>query len=238
MFSCAPGEERQDLKLKLKMENVESIAIKCGSELYPVNLEESKYLVDKLNSAEERGMVKGIVNQIVEIYLKNKDTIKIRLLGNSFKWNKSGDYAFNHNIDSNFFIGKCVEINLRNRVETKNTLEIQEPLKTIERIFNRYNEFQESTDSQSNLDSLKQSFRIIQNKSLKKKDLTLLINVWMYYSVTDFRTREYTESVLLSHKEKSKEAIKERMSNKKEWETNDGAPFSELQYLLSKLEEK
>lgn len=119
--------------------------------------------------------------------------------------------------------------------EKNDQLKIVNPFKTIERIFNDYNEGNESTDSQSNLDSLKQSLQIITNSKLNENQLTLIINVWMYYTVTDFPTREFTEKVLKTHKEESISAIEKRIKNKKDWEKVDQAPYSELNHLLESL---
>jgi len=68
-----------------------------------------------------------------------------------------------------------------------------------------------------------------------EKTLTLVINVWMYYTVTDFPTRKYTESVLFAHRKESTLALKKRIKNKMEWETDDRPPYSELSGLLKKL---
>ena len=119
--------------------------------------------------------------------------------------------------------------------QSKQTLEITDPYSTIKRIFDTYNEFQESTDSPSNLDSLRQSLKILETSQVSQKDLTLVINVWMYYTVTDFSTIEYTWNVLKAHKEKSIEAVKNRIKNKLNWESENGAPYSDLNGLLKNL---
>ena len=238
LISCIGFKENKDRKLNIKKETVQNITFQCGEDTIQLSSKEMDSLIDKINSAKQIGPVKGIVRQRLTIYLNNKDTINIRLLGNWFKWDKSGDWAFELSIDKDYFNQKCSEIYSKKTKDIEELLQIKDPLKTIERIFNQYNEFQESTDSQDNLDSLRQSLKVLENKQLNKTDLTLIINVWMYYTVTDFSTLEYTESVLVANREKSIEAVKDRMGNKKEWETNDGAPFSELNMLLEKLEKK
>ena len=238
LTSCFGFKENKDRKLNIKKETVKKATIQCGEDIIILSSDEITSLIDKINSAKQIGPVKGIVRKRLTIYLNNNDTINIRLLGNSFKWDKSADWAFKLNIDKDYFNQKCSEINLKKTEDVEGLLNIQIPLKTIERILNQYNEFQESTDSQDNLDSLRQSLKMLEKEQLTKTDLTLIINVWMYYTVTDFSTLEYTESVLVAKREKSIEAVKDRMRNKEEWETNDGVPFSELNMLLEKLEEK
>lgn len=115
------------------------------------------------------------------------------------------------------------------------TLEIKDPYSTTKRIFDNYNEFQESTDSPSNLDSLKQSLKLLETTQVSQKDLTLVINVWMYYTVTDFSTTEYTWNVLKAHKTKSIRAVKNRIQNKLDWESEHSAPYTDLDGLLNKL---
>lgn len=116
------------------------------------------------------------------------------------------------------------------------SLVIANPYKTIKRIFDTYNEYQESTDSPDNLDSLKQSLKILETSEVDQETLTLVINVWMYYTVTDFKTHAYTGNVLRAHKEQSIKAIKNRIKNKMDWEIDDGAPYSELPRLLESIE--
>lgn len=238
MTSCSGFQENNDRKLNIRKETVKKAIIECGDDSIQLSSDEIASFIDKINSAKQIGPVKGIVRKRLTIYLNNNDTIKIRLLGNNFKWDKSADWAFKLNIDKDYFSQKCSELNLTKKEEVESFFKNQNPLKTVERIFNQYIEFQESTDSQDNLDSIRQSLKILEKEQLTKSDLTLIINIWMYYTVTDFSTLEYTESVLVANREKSIEAVKDRMRNKEKWETNDGAPFSELNMLLEKLEEK
>jgi hypothetical protein len=121
--------------------------------------------------------------------------------------------------------------------QIKDSLVIENPYRTIKNIFDTYNEYQESTDSPDNLDSLKQSLKILETSDVDEKTLTLVINVWMYYTVTDFLTIEYAEKVLVAHKEQSTIALRKRIENILDWETQDGAPFSDLPRLLERLED-
>ncbi|MCF8297907.1 MAG: hypothetical protein K9J13_10215 [Saprospiraceae bacterium] len=115
-------------------------------------------------------------------------------------------------------------------------IESDNPISVISRIFTNYIKYDESTDSPDNLDALTIALKQLEKK-IEIKDLELIINVWMYYTVTDFPTQELTEKVFFAHRDESIKAVKERMKNKMDWEKEDGAPFSELEYLLTKLEE-
>lgn len=110
------------------------------------------------------------------------------------------------------------------------------PIATIKRIFDQYNSSNESTDSPGNLADLKQALTMLEIQSVSIDDLTLIINVWMYYTVTDFSSVEYTENVLFAHREQSIVALKARIKNKKKWESKTGAPYADLPILLQKLE--
>ena len=108
-------------------------------------------------------------------------------------------------------------------------------IKTIQVIFEEYIKYEESTDSQENKDKILKSLNSI-SKTEDPNDLELLINVWMYYDPTDFPTRDYVYKILKSSKPESIEAIKCRIKNKKTWEKDDRAPYSELKELIKELE--
>ncbi len=110
-------------------------------------------------------------------------------------------------------------------------------IKKIEAIFNEYIKYSESTDSEENKKAMTKSLNSL-NRVTKPEDLELLLNVWMYYDPTDYPTRVLVFKVLKQNDKDSQSAIKARIKNKKDWEEEDGAPYSELKYLLHKLEEK
>ena len=118
------------------------------------------------------------------------------------------------------------------------TLDIPHPQQTIQRIFESYTQYQESTDSPASKDSMKQALHLLETAEVDEETLISVVNIWMYYTVTDFDTRAYTSSLLMAHKEKSIQAMRKRMENKMEWEREDGAPFSELAGLLAWLEKQ
>jgi hypothetical protein len=111
------------------------------------------------------------------------------------------------------------------------------PIVTIKKIFDDYIENQESTDTQINKDLMTNSI-ISLDKVTDPHELEILINVWMYYDPTDFSSRDLVFKVLQKNRQGSIKAIKTRIINKKEWETEDIAPFSELNDLLKELGEK
>jgi hypothetical protein len=71
-----------------------------------------------------------------------------------------------------------------------------------------------------------------------KDDLDLLINVWMYYDPTDYADIPEIYRILKASRPHSIEAVKNRIDNKKEWETDDTAPYFDLKNLLKRLENK
>jgi hypothetical protein len=108
-------------------------------------------------------------------------------------------------------------------------------INTIQVIFEEYIKYEVSIDSQENKDKILKSLNSI-SKTEDPNDLELLINVWMYYDPTDFPTRDYVYKILKSSKPESIEAIKCRIKNKKTWEKDDRAPYSELKELIKELE--
>lgn len=134
-------------------------------------------------------------------------------------------------------LGYLFIISLSSFAQEAPILEITDPYSTSKRIFESYIEFEESTDSQENLDSLKLSLSLLENQNVTEKELTLVINIWMYYTVTDFSSVEYTWNVLKSHKTKSINALKKRIKNKMSWESEDSAPYSDLKVVLKQLQD-
>jgi hypothetical protein len=111
----------------------------------------------------------------------------------------------------------------------------ENPVGLIKRVFDDYVEHAESTDSQEDKDIMSKSLSSL-DKVTDPGELDILINVWMYYDPTDFPTRNLVFRVFENSRTESVEAIKARMENKKEWESDDTSPYSELPYLLKKLD--
>jgi len=70
----------------------------------------------------------------------------------------------------------------------------------------------------------------------KKDELDLLINVWMYYDPTDYPDIPEIFRIFKNNRAHSIQAVKNRIDNKKEWETDERAPYSDLKNLLQRLE--
>lgn len=237
LLSCFSFKENKDHRLTLNQTEVREIVFQCGQSKILINSNDAALLIEKINSAKYIGPVKGIVRYNLTVYLQNNDTINIRFLGDQFKWNKGGDFAYEMDLDEEYFNRICSQVE-RNQIEIDTLIKIPNPIGTIKRIFDQYNANEESTDSPDNRDSLRQSLQILETQKVSEDDLMLVINVWMYYTVTDFKTIEFTESVLFSHKEQSIKAVETRIANKMDWETVNTAPYSELTVLLQKLKEK
>ena len=113
---------------------------------------------------------------------------------------------------------------------------IENPIFVIDSIFNDYVQYQESTDSEENKRTITTALKQL-DSNLTVNDLIVVINVWMYYDPTDFSARMLTENVLIRNLDNGIQAIEQRKINKRDWETEDSAPYSELDYLLKKLKE-
>jgi len=237
LLSCFSFKENKDHRLTLNQIEIREIVFQCGQSKILINSDETALLIEKINSAKYIGPVKGIVRHNLTVYLKNNDTINIRLLGGQFKWNKGGDFAYEMDLDKEYFSRICSQVD-RNQIEIDTLIKIPNPIGTIKRVFDQYNTNEESTDSPDNLDSMRRSLQILETQKVSEGDLMLMVNIWLYYTVTDFSTLEYVESALLSHKEQSIKAVENRIANKMDWETVNTAPYSELTLLLEKLKEK
>jgi len=117
----------------------------------------------------------------------------------------------------------------------KQDITIKQHIDKIRTVFESYIKYQESTDSPDNKDLMTKSLNSL-TVLTNKDELELLINVWMYYDPTDFPSRSLVYRVLRDNKQRSIEAVKNRIKNKKEWENEEIAPFSELKNLLQRLE--
>ena len=108
------------------------------------------------------------------------------------------------------------------------------PIKTVKRVFKDYIKNSESTDSQENKDSISKALKRLQVSS-KEKDLSLLIEVWMYYDPTDFPTRGLIEPIFFKNKTSAHNATRMRILMRAKGEDKDSAPFSDLYDLRNRL---
>lgn len=111
---------------------------------------------------------------------------------------------------------------------------LENPIKVINKVFNDFVKYQESTDSRENIDLMTKNLESL-NKVTDPNDLDILINVWMYYDPTDFPSRDLVFKVLHKSRPESIKAIKTRINNRKDWESDNTAPYSELNELLMQM---
>lgn len=107
-------------------------------------------------------------------------------------------------------------------------------IKNIRSVFEDYIQYQESTDSQDDKDLMTKNLKSLTTVT-EKDDLELLINVWMYYDPTDYPSRNLVYNILKENIQLSLEAVNDRIKNKKDWESEESVPYSDLEYLLKKL---
>lgn len=181
--------------------------------------EQSKKVVDSWNNAKINGPCKFIVLFWVDIKLKDGTTRTFRINGKNIK--EKNDYCFDIGDD------ELIE----NLWKELNEIHIQ----NIKNIFDDYVKYQESTDSEDDKDSMTKNLESL-NKVTDPNELDILINVWMYYDPTDFPCRNLVFKILENSRPESITAIKTRIKNKKEWEMDDTAPYSELNDLLRQID--
>lgn len=124
-----------------------------------------------------------------------------------------------------------------NEINENNTSSVEikySSIQNIKQIFDNYIKYEESTDSPYNKNLMTSCLKSL-TKVSNPDDFELLINVWMYYDPTDFPGRELVLDVLNKNKPECIEAVKKRMKQKKKWETDEVAPYSDLPGLLYDL---
>lgn len=178
-------------------------------------------LLGRLNSSKHAGPIKGIKRHYIEFRFTD---------GTNRTFSSCGNYLLDNNIYG-YDIGDV------NYVDSLWNHLNHDYINNIRKVFEEYIEYSESTDSPENLNMMQdglQTLDVVRNT----EDLDLLLNVWMYYSITDFDATQFIPEILKRSKPQSIEAVKNRVANKKEWETEDGSPYSDLKSLLKILEEE
>lgn len=99
--------------------------------------------------------------------------------------------------------------------------------KKIDKIFGDYIKQKENVDSEDNQVEMQLALKTLES-NCDTKYLPKLIEVWMYYDPTDFPTRKFVHQVLLTKQADGLKAIERRIKEKKNWETLDNAPLSDL----------
>ena len=107
-------------------------------------------------------------------------------------------------------------------------------VEVIRNIFKDFLQTDDGTDSREHMEAMLRSLKSLP-EVIDKAELPLLINVWMYYDPTDFKTRDLVKPIFLRNKEISLIAIRDRIKQKKEFESNDAAPYSDLIALEKEL---
>jgi hypothetical protein len=108
---------------------------------------------------------------------------------------------------------------------------------TIKHVFGNYVEYQESTDSKENKDAMMNAIQSLE-WIYDEEEFEILINVWMYYDPTDFQGIPDVYKILVKNKSTSIKAIRKRINNKKEWENEGSAPYSDLPGLIKRIEKE
>lgn len=150
-----------------------------------------------------------------------------------------GDTLFVDDIDTK--LSEKIYLNglniIRKTIKTKAiiTAKKETPLKTMERIFKSYIKQTESTDTETNKEAMEKALKSLLSKS-DSKDLSLILEVWMYYDPTDFPTRHLIQPIFVKHKKAALSAINKRLNHKKKWEKIETAPYNDLMMLKGQLE--
>ncbi len=114
-----------------------------------------------------------------------------------------------------------------------------EPVDGIRAVLANYVHYGESTDSNENKAIISKALDKLKGKKLSQDDLKLLVNVWMYYDPTDFAdANKKSYALLVANKDESIKAVKYMIANKRDWESENSAPYSELPLLLKEIEGK
>jgi hypothetical protein len=184
-----------------------------------LTVEQKNQFIEKFNNSKPIGLGKSLPFYFIYVHLKDGTKRSFRINGQFIKENN--DYCFD--LRDGQFIEKIW-----------NDLNVDH-IKNIRNIFEDYIQYQESTDSQEDKALMTKSLKSI-STVINKDDIDLIINVWMYYDPTDYTDIPEIYRILKASRPYSIEALKNRIGNKKEWETDETAPYSDLKDLLKGLE--
>ncbi|MEO8770626.1 MAG: hypothetical protein ABI402_11090 [Ferruginibacter sp.] len=112
------------------------------------------------------------------------------------------------------------------------------PIQTINRIFKAYMAQAEATDILENKEAMSNAIHILQKtdgEASDKKDLSLLVRVWLDYNPPNFHTRKLIEPILFMNKVATIEVINELLLYKQSWESRNTSPGSDLEKLREKI---
>lgn len=105
---------------------------------------------------------------------------------------------------------------------------------TIRNIFKDFLQKEDDIDSREHQEAMKKAITSLPDV-IDKVNLPLLINVWMYYDPIDFKGRELIKPIFLRNKQISVAAIRQRIKEKKDFESDETSPFSDLLVLEKEL---
>jgi hypothetical protein len=106
----------------------------------------------------------------------------------------------------------------------------------IQRVFENYVQYEEPMDTQEDTAAMFRSLRILKQYKLPQSYYTLLLNVWMYYELTDYSVRDHVMPLLKKDPQATIIGIDARLKKKYKWESREGAPLSELYDLKKQLQ--
>lgn len=112
--------------------------------------------------------------------------------------------------------------------------EFENPIMVIDLIFNNYIKYDKGNESKDDVEAMEKCLNQLDSR-LNETDLLVIVNVWMYYDVSDFDVKHLTESILVKNNRNSKKAINTRIKEKYYWENEKFGPFSKLGDLIIKL---
>ena len=228
LIACGQTKTKSNFeKSKIDIETVDLIEINNKSVQLDTIQSDKKQLTEKQrnefvikwNNSKSVGPIKSMTRFFITVHFKDRTTRQFRGSGQYLK--EGNDFGFDLG-DSKYLESLWNELNI-------------DHIKNIRYVFEDYIKYQESTDSQDDKDLMTKSLKSLSTVT-NKDDLDLLINVWMYYDPTDYPDIPEIYRILKASKPYSIEAIKNRIDNKKEWETDDSAPYSDLKNLLKRLE--
>jgi hypothetical protein len=227
------GQSNNDRRLvtkKIKTKNIDYVDIdkdlKSKSDSIPFDRkrlteEQIKIFASNWNVGKWKGVYKFRPSYYITIYYKN---------GSQRQFQTNNTNLIKEDSDLAYEIGDLKYVD-----SLWNGANIH-PINSIKTIFDNYIKYNESTDSKSNRDLMTSSLEKLKMIS-EPADFDLLLNVWMYYSPTDFPSLHLIPELLKKNKPESIEAVKNRIQNRKEWENKNTAPYSDLYKLLQQLEE-
>jgi hypothetical protein len=127
---------------------------------------------------------------------------------------------------------------LTSSVLGQKTIRDETPVQTINRIFTAYMAQAEATDILENKEAMAMAINTLKKddaKTYDKKELNLLVRVWLDYNPPNFRTRKLVEPLLSRNKVATIEVINELLLYTQSWQSRNSSPGSDLEKLREKI---